>query len=66
MCERTGGLKLHSLTGATKDKVSLLVQTKKDARWLNFEFTVGAAEPYPINGISARPATAPPDAKTSN
>jgi hypothetical protein len=58
--ERTGGLKLHSLPArATKDKIAVLVQTKKDARWLTFEFTVGAEEPYPINGINARPAQAP-------
>lgn len=58
--ERTGGLKLHSLSPrATKDKIAVLVQTKKDARWLTFEFTVGAEEPYPINGINARPAEPP-------
>jgi hypothetical protein len=58
--ERTGGLKLHSLSPrATKDKIAVLVQTKKDARWLTFEFTVGTEEPYPINGINARPAEPP-------
>jgi hypothetical protein len=41
------------------------VLTKKDARWLNFEFTVGTEAPYPIISIGARPA-APPDAQTSN
>lgn len=58
--ERTGGLKLHSLVPRpATDKIVVLVQTKKDARWLTFEFTLGAAEPYPIKGISARP-TEPP------
>jgi hypothetical protein len=58
--ERTGGLKLHSLpTPPTGDKIALLVQAKKDARWLTFEFTVGAEDPYPITGISARPAQPP-------
>jgi hypothetical protein len=58
--ERTGGLKLHSLSSReAKDKIAVLVQTKKDARWLTFEFTVGTQEPYPIMGISARPAEAP-------
>ena len=58
--ERTGGLKLHSLSPrATKDKIAVLVQTKKDARWLTFEFTVGTDAPYPINSISARPAEPP-------
>ncbi|HEV7906296.1 MAG TPA: hypothetical protein VGO96_20820 [Pyrinomonadaceae bacterium] len=58
--EQTGGLKLHSLSPRpTKDKIALLVQTKKDARWLTFEFTVGTDAPYPINSISARPAQPP-------
>ena len=58
--ERTGGLKLHSLSPrGTKDKIAVLVQTKKDARWLTFEFTVGTEAPYPINGINARPSEPP-------
>jgi hypothetical protein len=58
--ERTGGLKLHSLPAPpTKDKIVLLLQAKKDSRWLTFEFTVGAEEPFPITAISARPAQAP-------
>ena len=58
--ERTGGLKLHSLSPrSTKDKIAVLVQTKKDARWITFEFTVGTDAPYPINSISARPAEPP-------
>jgi hypothetical protein len=60
MYERTGGLKLHSLSPrASEDKIAVLVQTKKDARWLTFEFTVGTDAPYPINSISARPAQSP-------
>jgi hypothetical protein len=60
MYERTGGLKLHNLSPrATKDKVAVLVQTKKDARWLTFEFTVGTEDPYPITSIGARPSEAP-------
>jgi hypothetical protein len=60
MYERTGGLKLHSLSPReAKDKIAVLVQTKTDARWLTFEFTVGADAPYPITGISARPAQPP-------
>jgi hypothetical protein len=63
--ERTGGLKPQSVTRSSKDKIGVLVLTKKDARWINFEFTVGAEEPYPIISIGARPA-APPAAQTSN
>jgi hypothetical protein len=58
--ERTGGLKLHSLSPRdTKDKIAVLVQTKKDARWITFEFTVGTDAPYPIISIGARPAQPP-------
>ncbi len=57
--ERTGGLKLHSVTSAEKDKISVLVQTKKDARWINFNFTLDAQEPHGINSISVRPGTPP-------
>ena len=60
MYERTGGLKLHSLTaGETKDAIAVLVQAKKDARWLTFEFTVGTDAPYPIMSISVSPAQPP-------
>ena len=57
--ERTGGLKLHSLTRAPKDQISMLVQTKKDSRWVSFTFTIGTQEPYPIVSIDVQPATAP-------
>ncbi|HEX8423198.1 MAG TPA: hypothetical protein VF634_07295 [Pyrinomonadaceae bacterium] len=64
--ERSGGLKAHSvLPGATKEKITVLVQAKKSARWLAFEFTVATEAPYGINGISAGPAEAPA-AQTSN
>lgn len=57
--ERTGGLKPHSLTSSDKDKIAVLVQTKKDARWITFHFTLDTKEPHGITGINARPATAP-------
>lgn len=58
--ERTGGLKLHSLSPREeKDKIAVLLQTKKDGRWITFEFTVGTEAPYGINSISASPAKAP-------
>jgi uncharacterized protein with LGFP repeats len=58
--EQTGGLKPHSLTGTKdKDQISVLVQTKKDARWITFEFTVEAQEPHGISRIGARPASPP-------
>ena len=57
--EQTGGLKPHSLTSSAKDKINLLVQTKKDARWLVFNFTLAAQEPHGIDTISVRPAEPP-------
>ena len=57
--EQTGGLKPHSVTTSEKDKFSVLAQTKKDARWITFVFTLDAQEPYGINTISVRPASAP-------
>ncbi|HEX8459554.1 MAG TPA: hypothetical protein VF656_19835 [Pyrinomonadaceae bacterium] len=57
--ERSGGVKLHSLTSADKGNLVVLVQTKKDSRWLNFNFTVDTQEPHGISSIGVRPASAP-------
>jgi hypothetical protein len=57
--ERTGGLKPHSLSRSTKDIFEVLVQTKKDARWMTFVFTLDTQEPYGINTISVSPAAPP-------
>jgi hypothetical protein len=57
--DRTGGLKPHSLTSSTKDRIALLAQTKKDNRWIMFEFTLDAQEPYGISTINVSPAAAP-------
>ncbi|HEY9401263.1 MAG TPA: hypothetical protein VIQ24_01125 [Pyrinomonadaceae bacterium] len=57
--ERTGGLKPHSLTTPAKDKIHVLAQTKKDARWITFQFTLDTQEPYGINSISVRPGSPP-------
>ena len=57
--ERTGGLKPHSLTRLAKDQIHVLAQTKKDERWITFQFTLEGQEPYGINSISVRPGTPP-------
>jgi hypothetical protein len=57
--EKTGGLKPHSLTLSSKDKIAVLVQTKKDARWITLEFTLDTQEPHNINSLSARPGWPP-------
>ena len=62
--EQSGGVKLHSLTSSAKNKINLLAQTKKDARWVTLMFTVSEDEPHGIRGISIRPASDP--AQTSN
>ncbi|HYP01164.1 MAG TPA: hypothetical protein VER76_13310 [Pyrinomonadaceae bacterium] len=62
--EQTGGLKLHSLTHPAKEQISVLAQTKKDARWVNIMFTLSTEEPYGIRRLSIRPASDP--AQTSN
>ncbi|HLL71777.1 MAG TPA: hypothetical protein VK363_10115 [Pyrinomonadaceae bacterium] len=62
--EQSGGLKPHSLTSPAKNKINVLAQTKKDARWVTMMFTVSEDEPHGIRGISIRPASDP--AKTSN
>jgi hypothetical protein len=59
MFERTGGLKVHSIKRSEKTEIEVLVQTKNDARWLNFTFTVGREAPYEIRGIRAQPTSAP-------
>jgi hypothetical protein len=57
--DKTGGLKLHSVTSSAKDNVTVLAQAKNDARWISFQFTVDAQEPHGISTINVRPATAP-------
>jgi hypothetical protein len=57
--DQTGGLKLHSLTSSATNKISVLAQAKKDARWITFHFTVDAQEPHGISSINVRPAAAP-------
>jgi hypothetical protein len=57
--EQTGGLKLHSLTSSAKDKIAVLAQAKKDARWLTIHFTLEPGEPYGISSIGVRPAAPP-------
>lgn len=57
--EQSGGLKPHSVTKSSDYEITVLVQTKKDARWLNFGIGVAATPPYGISDIQARPAEAP-------
>jgi len=57
--EQSGGLKPHSVTKSSDYGIQVLVQSKKDGRWLNFGMGVAATPPHGINDIQARPAEAP-------
>lgn len=57
--EQSGGLKPHSVTQSSDYAIQVLVQTKKDGRWLNFGMSVAETPPYGITDIQARPAEAP-------
>ncbi len=57
--EQSGGLKPHSVTKSSDYEIQVLVQSKKDERWLNFGMNVSATPPHGITDIQARPAEAP-------
>jgi hypothetical protein len=57
--EQSGGLKPHSVTKSSNYEIQVLVQTKKDGRWLNFGMSVASLPPHGITDIQARPAEAP-------
>jgi len=57
--EQSGGLKPHSVTKSSDYEIQVLVQTKKDGRWLNFGMGVASMPPHGINDIQTRPAEAP-------
>lgn len=57
--QQTGGLQLHSLTSASDYELTALVQTKKDAGWLNFSISVERQAPHGITDIRVQPASAP-------
>jgi len=54
--EQSGGLKPHSVTKSSDYEIDVLVQTKKDGRWLNFGMGVATMPPHGIKDIQARPA----------
>jgi CubicO group peptidase (beta-lactamase class C family) len=56
---QSGGLKLHSVTRSTETEIELLVQSKKESRWLKFSIAVEPTAPHGINDIRVQPASAP-------
>ena len=57
--EQSGGLKPHSVTKSSDYEIEVLVQTKKDGRWLTFGMGVATMPPHGINNINAQPASVP-------
>src|SRR5262247_1716472 len=57
--QQSGGLKLHSVTRSDQFEIEVLVQTKKDERWVSFTIGVEPRAPYGIADIDVRPASAP-------
>jgi hypothetical protein len=56
---QTGGLNVHKVVRSSDFEIEVLVQAKKDERWLGFSVTVDPQEPYGISNIRARPAAKP-------
>jgi CubicO group peptidase (beta-lactamase class C family) len=59
MYQRTGGLNLHSVVSSSDYALTVLVQGKKDSRWLNFSIGVEPSAPHGISDIRVSPAAAP-------
>lgn len=57
--DQSGGLKLHSVTHSNEYDIEVLLQARKDGRWLNFVINVTAQPPHGITDIRARPASPP-------
>jgi CubicO group peptidase (beta-lactamase class C family) len=56
---QSGGLKVHHVRGANDYAIEVLVQAKKDGRWLNFSIEVEARPPHGIANIRIQPSDAP-------
>src|SRR5499426_1379729 len=57
--QRSGGLKLHSVTRSDQFEIEVLVQTKKEERWISLKIGVEPRAPHGIADIDVRPASAP-------
>ncbi|NUM79109.1 S41 family peptidase [candidate division KSB1 bacterium] len=57
--EQSGGLKLHSVALSNEYDIEILLQAKKDGRWLSFAINVAVQAPHGITDIRARPASPP-------
>src|SRR5262249_20672001 len=57
--QQTGGLKLHRVTRSDQFEIEVLVQTKKEERWMSLAIGVEPATPHGIADIRVRPATGP-------
>ena len=57
--QQSGGLRLHSVARSSEFEIEVLVQGKKDDRWVSFAIGVERQPPHGITDIRVRPATAP-------
>jgi hypothetical protein len=57
--EQSGGLKLHRVISSSEHAIEVLVQAKKDERWLSFAISVAALPPNGITDIRVRPTEGP-------
>lgn len=57
--DQSGGLKLHSVTQSNDYNIEVLLQAKRDSRWLSFAINVTAQPPHGITDIRTRPASPP-------
>lgn len=64
--QRTGGLKLHSLSKSAEYELTALVQANQDGRWLSFSIGVERQAPYPLADLRVQPAEAPSGSAPAN
>src|SRR5262245_37703929 len=57
--QQSGGLKIHSVTRSDQFEIEVLVQTKKEERWMSFTIGVEPGAPHGIADVRVRPASAP-------
>ncbi|HKQ77625.1 MAG TPA: serine hydrolase [Blastocatellia bacterium] len=57
--QQSGGLTLHSITRSDQFEIEVLVQTKKEERWMSFSMGVEPQAPHGIADIRVKPASAP-------
>jgi CubicO group peptidase (beta-lactamase class C family) len=57
--EQSGGLRLHRIVQSSDFEITVLMQSRKDAAWVNFNVAVESQAPHAIMGIRVQPGEAP-------